>query len=78
MARLPVTEALGRLGLSHAALTAVIAAELDQAGLSLLGTPVASAVAHAIESNNVEILHQLTGVLRDLERFRPESRAEGD
>lgn len=69
-------EALGRLGLSHAALTAVIAAELDQAGLGLIGPHVASAVAHAVEANNAEILRQLTGALRDLERFRPEPAGE--
>lgn len=69
--RLPVTEALGRLGLSHAALTALMTVELEQAGIGLVAGPVASAVAHAIESNNAEILRQLTSSLRDLERFRP-------
>lgn len=69
-------EALGRLGLSHAALTAVIAGELEQAGLGLVSTPVASAVASAIESNNAEVLRQLSGVLRDLERFRPQPPGE--
>jgi hypothetical protein len=77
-AGLPVREALGRLGLSHAALTALIAEELDQAGIALLGAPVASAVAHAIESNNAEILRQLTAALRDLEQHRPEPPGEGE
>lgn len=56
------------MGLSHAALTAIIAAELEKAGIGLVAAPV----AHAVESKNAEILRQLTTALRDPERFRPE------
>jgi hypothetical protein len=66
-----VKQALGRLGLSHAALTASIDEELDQAGIGEIRMAVASAVAHAIEANNAEVLRQLTAALRDLERYRP-------
>ena len=73
-----ITVALGSLGLSHAALTAVIAEELDRAGVGPLGPEVASAVAHAIETNNAEMLRQLTVVLRDLERYRAGPPSDGD
>lgn len=66
-----VKEALGRLGLSHAALAASIDEELGQAGIGEIRAAVATAVAHAIEANNAEVLRQLTAVLRDLERYRP-------
>lgn len=75
---LPAREALGRLGLSHAALAAMIAGELGEAEVGLLGQPVADAVAHAIESNNAEILRQLVGLLGDLERFRAEPVGQGE
>jgi hypothetical protein len=73
-----ITVALGRLGLSHAALTAVIAEELDRAGVGPMGPAMASAVAYAIETNNAEILRQLRVVLRDLERYRAGPPSDSD
>lgn len=75
---MPVTEALGRLGLSHAALAAMITGELDEAGVGQAGPSIANAVAHAVESNNAEIRRQLVSVLGDLERFRHEPPREAD
>jgi hypothetical protein len=72
----PLKNALGRLGLSHAALTASIVQELEQARVGPIDTALASAVAYAIEANNAEILRQLTTALRDLERHRPGPPAE--
>jgi hypothetical protein len=74
----PLKDALGRLGLSHAALAASIVKELEQARTGPVDTTLASAVAHAIEANNAEVLRQLTIALRDLERHRLGPPPESD
>jgi hypothetical protein len=59
----PRPTSFARFGLSHAALAAMIAAELEQAEDGSDPEAIASAVATAMEANNQELLRQLNQLL---------------